>query len=133
MHRGKVDPGLSELPRGNKLSRDHVNRPSAFWKERLILDLSHLNNYIVKTSVKYEDLRTVIQLLKKGDYVFSFDIKSGYHHIDIFEEHRKYLSFCWKFEDGTIRYFHFNVLPFGLWPAPYVFTKVMRQLTKYWR
>ena len=28
MHRGKVDPGVSELPRGNELSRDHVNRPS---------------------------------------------------------------------------------------------------------
>ena len=27
MHRGKVDPGVSELPRGNVLSRDHVNRP----------------------------------------------------------------------------------------------------------
>ena len=27
MHRGKVDPGASELPRGNELSRDHVNRP----------------------------------------------------------------------------------------------------------
>ena len=27
MHRGKVDPGVSELPRGNELSREHVNRP----------------------------------------------------------------------------------------------------------
>ena len=27
MHRGEVDPGVSELPRGNELSRDHVNRP----------------------------------------------------------------------------------------------------------
>ena len=27
MHRGKVDPGVSELSRGNELSRDHVNRP----------------------------------------------------------------------------------------------------------
>ena len=27
MHRGKVDPGVSELPRDNELSRDHVNRP----------------------------------------------------------------------------------------------------------
>ena len=27
MHRGKVDPGVSELPRGNELSRDHLNRP----------------------------------------------------------------------------------------------------------
>ena len=27
MHRGKVDPGVSELPPGNELSQDHVNRP----------------------------------------------------------------------------------------------------------
>ena len=27
VHRGKVDPEVSELPRGNELSRDHVNRP----------------------------------------------------------------------------------------------------------
>ena len=26
MHRGKVDPGVSELPWGNELSWDHVNR-----------------------------------------------------------------------------------------------------------
>ena len=26
-HRGKVDPGVSELPQRNELSRDHVNRP----------------------------------------------------------------------------------------------------------
>ena len=102
-------------------------------KERLILDLPHLNNFIVKTHVKYEDLKTVFQLLKKGDYVFSFDLKSAYHNVDIFEEHRKYLSFCWQFSDGTVRYFHFNVLPFGLSPAPQVFTKLMRQLIKYWR
>ena len=24
----KVDPDVSELPRGNELSRDHMNRPS---------------------------------------------------------------------------------------------------------
>ena len=27
LHRGKVDPGVSELPRDNELSRDHVNGP----------------------------------------------------------------------------------------------------------
>ena len=27
MHRGKVDPGVSELPWGIELSWDHVNRP----------------------------------------------------------------------------------------------------------
>ena len=27
VHRGKVDPGVSELPRGNELSWGNVNRP----------------------------------------------------------------------------------------------------------
>ena len=27
MHRGKVDFGVSELPQGNELFRDYVNRP----------------------------------------------------------------------------------------------------------
>ena len=27
VHRSKVGPGVSELPRGNELSRDRVNRP----------------------------------------------------------------------------------------------------------
>ena len=30
-HRGKVDPGVSELPQRNELSRDHVNRPLTRW------------------------------------------------------------------------------------------------------
>ena len=29
VHRGKVDLEVSELPRGNELSREHVNRPCA--------------------------------------------------------------------------------------------------------
>ena len=28
IHRGKVDPGVSELPRGNELSRNNVTRPT---------------------------------------------------------------------------------------------------------
>ena len=27
VHRDKVDPGVSELPQGNELSQDHVNKP----------------------------------------------------------------------------------------------------------
>ena len=41
MHRGKVDPGVSELPRGNELSRDHVNRPL----ESKVCRVSHDLNY----------------------------------------------------------------------------------------
>ena len=33
VHRGKVDPGVSELPQGNELSRVHVNRPLLTFSE----------------------------------------------------------------------------------------------------
>ena len=35
MHGGKDDPGVSELPRSNELSRDHVNRPLDFRARRI--------------------------------------------------------------------------------------------------
>ena len=102
-------------------------------KLRLILDLSHLNKFIIKKSVKYEDLRTVLQMFSPGMFLFSFDLKSAYHHIDICEEHRIFLSFKWPASDGVMKFYEFKVLPFGLTSAPYVFTKVVRQLVKYWR
>ena len=83
-------------------------------KLRLILDLSHLNKFVVKKSVKYEDLRTVLQLFSPGVFVFSFDLKSAFHHIDICEEHRKFLSFKWPSVDGAMKFYEFKVLPFGL-------------------
>ena len=95
-------------------------------KLRLILDLSHLKKFIIKKSVKYENLRTVLQMFPPGMFVFSFDLKSAYYHIDICEEHRKFLSFKWPSSDGVMKFYEFKVLPFGLTSAPYVFTKVVR-------
>ena len=78
-------------------------------------------------------MRTVLQIFLPGMSVFSFDLKSAYHHIDICEEHRKFLAFKWPSSDGIMKFYEFKVLPFGLTSAPYVFTKVVRQLVKYWR
>ena len=43
-----------------------------------------------------------------------------------------YLGFAWEI-DGVLRYFVFLVLPFGLTSAPFIFTKIVRCLVKYWR
>ena len=61
-----------------------------------------------------------------------FDLTSGYHHIDIHPDYHKYLGFHWEIESGT-RYFQFTVLCFGISTACYIFTKVLRPLTKRWR
>lgn len=101
-------------------------------KQRLVIDLRHVNQYLLKCKFKYEGLEVVTQMFEKGDYFTTFDLKSGYHHVDIHKDHWQYLGLAWEF-NNTTRYFQFRVLPFGLATACYVFTKLLRPLVKRWR
>ena len=102
-------------------------------KLRLILDWRYVNTYLAKFNFRMEDLKTIARVYEKGDYVITFDLKSGYHHIEIAQEHQKYLGFKWFNAEGTITTYVFCVLPFGLSTAPYVLTKVTRVLLRRWR
>ena len=97
-------------------------------KLRLILDLRQVNNCLSKPSFKLEDIRTAAKIYRKGDFVVTFDLKSGYHHVDIAEEHWKYLCFEWK-----EKFYCFRSLPFGLSTAPHLFNKMVRVMVRYWR
>lgn len=101
-------------------------------KKRLILDLRYVNLHLWKQRIKFEDFKTFNNFVKKGAYMFHFDFRSGYHHIDIFPEHWTFLGFSWT-KNGITSYYCFIVLPFGLSTAPYIFTKVCRVLVKFWR
>ena len=68
-------------------------------------------------------------MFEADEYMFKFDLKAGYHHVDIHPEYHKYLGFQWELES----IFVFAVLPFGLSMACYLFTKIMRPLIWYWR
>ena len=68
-------------------------------------------------------------MFQKNGYMFSFDLKSGYHHIEIFQPHQTFLGFSWDFQ-GETRYNIFTVLSFV---APYTFPKVLRPLVGWWR
>ena len=71
-------------------------------------------------------------MFEKDKFLFKFDLKSGYHHVDIYPEHQKYLGFKWD-SNGHVNYYVFTVLPFGLSTACYLFTKLMRPLVRHWR
>ena len=60
--------------------------------------------------MKYEDIRTAQNVLKKGGFMFKFDLKLGYHHVDIHPSHNKLLGFAWNL-DGKTTYFRFKCLP----------------------
>ena len=78
-------------------------------------------------------MHTIKNTFAKDFFVFSFDLKSVYLHVDIFPDHRKYLAFSWEFVPGHTRFFQFTVLPFGLSSAPYIFTKLLKPLEIHWR
>ena len=63
-------------------------------KCRLVLNLRHLNQFLRKDHFKYEDLRVAMLMVEQTDLLLKFDLKSGYHHMDIFEPHQAYLGFA---------------------------------------
>ena len=101
-------------------------------KKRLILDLRYVNKHIYKERIKFGDLRLMEQFSNPHQYMFKFDIKQGYHHIDIHKPRQKILGFPWEVGEKTC-YFVLTVVLFGLTSAPFIFTKVMRCLVKHWR
>ena len=96
-------------------------------KKRLVLDLRYVNQFILLKKFKYEGLNIVPQLFCKGDSFITFDLKSGYHHVDIHKDCWPFLGFSWGKVTGR-KWYVFKVLPFGLASACYVFTKLLRPL-----
>ena len=94
-------------------------------KLRLVLDLRHVNPYVQHTA-------SLSEVFQQGFKFFTFDLESGYHHIDIYTPHQQFLGFSWNFDSKT-RYFVFTVLPFGLSSACYLFTKMLRTFVRSWR
>jgi hypothetical protein len=103
-------------------------------KLRLVLDLSRsVNTNLVQFKFNYEALPTLADMFKEEFWFFSFDLQSGYHHIDIQDSYWKFLGFSWFFPITGARYFVFKVLPFGLASACFVFTKMLRPFVSRWR
>jgi hypothetical protein len=101
---------------------------NAAGKQRLVLDLRVVNPYIHVSKYKFEDVRVASNYFTKGCFMCSFDLKAGYHHIDIDPAYQQYLGLSWQSQ-----YYVFSSLPFGLSSAGLVFSKVLKELVKIWR
>ena len=96
------------------------------------LDCRHLNDCLAKFKFKYEDATVARQLFDRDTHLFSWDLRSAYHHISVFSAHRQYLGFQLK-EGQVSKCYVFCALPFGLSTSGYVFSKVLRVLVQFWR
>ncbi len=117
---------VKERPWG--VSPLNVVPKSTAGKFRLILDLRHLNKFVEEFTFNMETLSRRRGGFRRGDWMFTLDLESGYFHLPIRPSDRRLLGFEWR---G--RWYVFCVLPFGLSSAPFAFTKLMKQLANYWR
>ena len=100
-----------------------VMKASGKW--RPVLDVSRLNDYVVKTKFSMETTQSVLDSIQQGDWMVSMDMQDAYFHIPIHPSSRKFLRFTFN-----QRTYQFRALCFGLTTAPQVFTRVLAPLAK---
>ena len=97
-------------------------------KLRLIVNMRYVNRHLHFPKFRYERLEDLQDILSRRDWLFSMDMQSAYHHVEMHRDSWPYLGFSWR---G--KFYHFRVVCFGLGPAPWVFTKITQPLTYKWR
>lgn len=95
-------------------------RPKPNGSFRMIIDLSRLNNDIEKRHFKMQHLDVAIDMLSRGCYLASIDLKDAYYSVPINKKFRRFLCFQWKGQ-----FLRFKAMPFGLTSAPRIFTKLL--------
>ena len=86
---------------------------------RPLIDLSHLNEFVLQTPFKMETVASMLLSVREGDFLASIDPKEAYFQISVHQSSRKLL----KLLSGETVY-QFEALCFRLLTAPQVFTKV---------
>lgn len=90
-------------------------------KDRMIIDLSSLNDHVNKISFRMEGIESLKHLIAPNDFMISIDLSDAFFSIPLHESSKKYVTF----EFNKSRY-QFNVLPFGLSSSPRIFCKMLR-------
>ena len=73
-------------------------------KKRLVINLRYINSFLATVKFKYEDMRTAMMLFEKDDYLCTFDLKSGYHHVDIHPVHSPFWVFSGNINTTCLLY-----------------------------
>ncbi len=94
-------------------------------KFRPIMDARYSNVPFLPPWFSLPKIQNFLSKLTKDIFWFKSDIKGGWHHIPIAQDHSNFFAFHWK---GKL--FQYKVCPFGDATAPYCFTYLMISLKK---
>ena len=78
--------------------------------------------------MKYEDINTVISVVRPKDYIVTADLQNGFFHVPVHRDHQTLLGFRFK-----SHYYTWTVLPFRHNCSPFFFSKVLRPVVAYLR
>jgi hypothetical protein len=94
-------------------------------KRRLVLDLSRAVNLALEDDdYRMTTLQDAISNTVKGDYQVVFDLKSAFHHIRLHPSVYELMGLKVKQPDGSVKYYCFVVLVFGLKVAAQILGRV---------
>ena len=92
-------------------------------KIRMCVDYRQLNNRPVRDSYALPRIEEILDTLAGLKYFTVLDMKSGYHQVELLEEHKCRTAFT----VGPLGFWEFNRLPFGLNNAPATYQRLMEQ------
>ena len=102
--------------------------PKRSGKVRMILNLKAINQFIQPVHFRMETLATILPLLNPDDWAVSVDLADAYHHVPISLPSRRLLGF-----NFAGRVYQYRALPFGLSPAPRLFTRLVSAVAAFLR
>ena len=101
-----------------------VEKVTGGW--RPVINLLSLNNFVTTTKFKMENVASVLESVRRGDWMFSINLQDTYFQIPVHQESFPYLRFCLE---GRV--YQFKALCFGLSTAPQVFTRVFALVSEW--
>ena len=93
-------------------------------KLRMCVDYRQLNQRTVKDSYALPRIEEILDSLGGNNLFTVLDMKSGYHQVELDEEHKPRTAFT----VGPLGFFEFNRLPFGLANSPATYQRLMEEI-----
>ena len=96
-------------------------------KPRRCDDMRYVNAHLASSFFKMQTLdRDLPNIIRVGDHMITRDLEKAYYKIPISEDSCKFQCFYWK-----NKYYKAKVLLFGFCQAPFVFTKIVRVVVRF--